>query len=119
MADALRVIFPPASPTGSARQAVDDLADTILRYAAMVLLLPSAEPLDTPDDLRAFAARSLPPEPARGTARGAGMNRSTGSRLRSATWPTHRVGLDRDRRPRRQAAVPDPAPLSGSGTAPT
>jgi len=35
-------------------EAVDELADCILRYAAMVLLLPSAQPLDTADDIRAF-----------------------------------------------------------------
>ncbi len=57
MAEALRVIF----PTGFA-----ELADTILRYAAMVLLLPSAQPLETADDIRAFAGQhflaSLPVE---------------------------------------------------------
>jgi AcrR family transcriptional regulator len=65
MADALRVIFPDGFAHRIGPQAVNDLADTILRYAAMVLLLPSVQPLDTPDDLRAFATRhflpSLPP----------------------------------------------------------
>ncbi len=42
-------------------EAVDDLADCILRYAAMVLLLPSAQPLDTADDIRAFARRHFLP----------------------------------------------------------
>ena len=42
MADALRVIFPAGFAERIGAAAVDDLADTILRYAAMVLLLPSA-----------------------------------------------------------------------------
>ena len=41
--------------------AVNDLADTILRYAAMVLLLPSVEALDTAEDIRAFATRHFLP----------------------------------------------------------
>jgi len=61
MADALRVIFPAGFADRIGAAAVDDLADTILRYAAMVLLLPSAERLDTPDDLRAFAQRHFVP----------------------------------------------------------
>jgi AcrR family transcriptional regulator len=61
MADALRVIFPAGFADRIGVAAVDDLADTILRYAAVVLLLPSAEPLDTPDDLRAFAERHFVP----------------------------------------------------------
>ena len=40
---------------------VIELADTILRYAAMVLLLPSAQPLETADDIRAFAGQHFPP----------------------------------------------------------
>ena len=61
MADALRVIFPTGFADRIGAAAVDDLADTILRYAAVVLLLPSAEPLDTPDELRAFAERHFVP----------------------------------------------------------
>lgn len=61
MADALRVIFPPGFAERIGPQAVNDLAETILRYAATVLLLPSAEPLDTADDLRAFARRHFLP----------------------------------------------------------
>ncbi len=65
MAEALRVIFPPGFAERVGPAAVDELAETILRYAAMVLLMPSAQPLDSPDDIRAFAARhfvaSLPP----------------------------------------------------------
>ncbi|TFV61360.1 TetR/AcrR family transcriptional regulator [Mycobacterium sp. PS03-16] len=61
MADALRVIFPAGFAERIGPQAVNDLAETILRYAANVLLLPSVEPLQTPDDLRAFARRHFLP----------------------------------------------------------
>lgn len=61
MAGALRVIFPAGFADRVGTAAVDDLADTILRYAAMVLLLPSAEPLTTPDELRTFATRHFLP----------------------------------------------------------
>lgn len=65
MAAALRVIFPDGFADRIGEQAVNDLADTILRYAAMVLLLPSVEALDSAEEIRAFAARhfvpSLPP----------------------------------------------------------
>jgi AcrR family transcriptional regulator len=65
MADALRVIFPVGFAEQIGDDAVNELADTILRYAAMVLLLPWPHPLDTADDIRAFATRhflpSLPP----------------------------------------------------------
>ncbi|MGB6206523.1 MAG: TetR/AcrR family transcriptional regulator, partial [Mycobacterium sp.] len=43
----------------------DELAETILRYAAMVLLLPGRRPLNTAEDIRAFATEHfLPSEPA-------------------------------------------------------
>ena len=61
MADALRVIFPDGFAERIGAQTVNELADTILRYAAMVLLLPSAQPLDTADDIRAFARRHFLP----------------------------------------------------------
>lgn len=61
MAAALRIIFPEGFADKIGEQAVNDLADTILRYAAMVLLMPSVEALDTADDLRAFAARHFVP----------------------------------------------------------
>jgi hypothetical protein len=65
MAEALRVIFPPGFADRIGPQTVNELADTILRYAAMVLLLPSAQDLTTADDLRAFAtAHFLPSLPA-------------------------------------------------------
>ncbi len=61
MAAALRVIFPAGFAERIGADAVDDLADTILRYAAMVLLLPSAQPLDGAEELRTFADRHFLP----------------------------------------------------------
>ncbi|TQK30463.1 TetR/AcrR family transcriptional regulator [Arthrobacter sp. SLBN-53] len=61
MAAALRVIFPEGFEERIGAPAVNDLADTILRYAAMVLLLPSVQPLQTADEVRAFATRHFLP----------------------------------------------------------
>jgi AcrR family transcriptional regulator len=61
MADALRVIFPAGFAERIGAEAVDELADTILRYAAMALLVPSARPLTTVDDIRAFATSHFLP----------------------------------------------------------
>jgi AcrR family transcriptional regulator len=61
MADALRVIFPDGFAQRIGEEAVNELADTILRYAAMVLLLPSEPPLETADDIRVFATRHFLP----------------------------------------------------------
>ncbi|MDT5390436.1 MAG: hypothetical protein QOE04_4077 [Mycobacterium sp.] len=61
MAEALRVIFPAGFADRIGEQAVIDLADTIMRYAAMVLMLPSVQPLDTPDAIRAFATEHFLP----------------------------------------------------------
>ncbi len=61
MAEALRVIFPAGFADRIGEQAVTELADTILRYAAMVLLLPSAQPLETAADIRAFATQHFLP----------------------------------------------------------
>jgi AcrR family transcriptional regulator len=61
MVAALRVIFPDGFADRIGEQAVNELADTILRYAAMALLLPSLHPLDTADDIRAFATRHFLP----------------------------------------------------------
>ncbi|MGA9375691.1 MAG: TetR/AcrR family transcriptional regulator, partial [Mycobacterium sp.] len=58
---ALRVIFPDGFAERIGAPAVNDLADTILRYAAMVLLLPSVQPLQTADDVREFATRHFLP----------------------------------------------------------
>ncbi|EUA10234.1 bacterial regulatory s, tetR family protein [Mycobacterium xenopi 4042] len=48
MAAALQVIFPDGFAERIGAEAVDELADTILRYAAMVLLLPSRQPSRPP-----------------------------------------------------------------------
>ncbi|BBY95432.1 TetR family transcriptional regulator [Mycobacterium gallinarum] len=61
MAEALRVIFPTGFAERIGEQAVNEFADTILRYAAMALLLPSAQPLDSADDIRAFATQHFLP----------------------------------------------------------
>ncbi|MCV7042075.1 TetR family transcriptional regulator [Mycolicibacterium moriokaense] len=61
MAEALRVIFPAGFAERIGEQTVNEFADTILRYAAMVLLLPAAQPLETADDIRAFATRHFLP----------------------------------------------------------
>jgi hypothetical protein len=61
MAEALRIIFPTGFAERIGEQAVTELADTILRYAAMALLLPSAQPLETADDIRAFATQHFLP----------------------------------------------------------
>jgi AcrR family transcriptional regulator len=61
MADALRGIFPEGFAERIGEPAVIELADTILRYAAMALLLPGARPLHTADDIRAFATQHFLP----------------------------------------------------------
>jgi AcrR family transcriptional regulator len=64
MTEALRVIFPAGFADRIGAQAVDELADTILRYVSMALLLPSSRPLETVDDVREFAtAHFLPSLP--------------------------------------------------------
>lgn len=62
---ALHIIFPPGFADRVGPQAVAALADNILRYSMVVLLLPSLQPLDTVDDIRAFAnTHFLPSLPA-------------------------------------------------------
>ncbi|UQX12020.1 TetR/AcrR family transcriptional regulator [Candidatus Mycobacterium methanotrophicum] len=61
MAAALRIIFPDGFAERVGNQAVDELADTILRYAATVLLLPSRKPRTDADDIRAFATEHFLP----------------------------------------------------------
>jgi AcrR family transcriptional regulator len=61
MAAALRIIFPDGFAERIGNRAIDELAETILRYAAMVLLLPSRKPLTNADDIRAFAAEHFLP----------------------------------------------------------
>ncbi|MGD9618919.1 MAG: TetR/AcrR family transcriptional regulator [Mycolicibacterium sp.] len=59
--EALRVIFPAGFADRVGSEAIDELADCILRYAAMALLLPSAQPLQSAEDIRAFARRHFLP----------------------------------------------------------
>lgn len=63
---ALQAVFPPGFADRIGSRAVSELADTTWRYAMMALLLPTADPLDTAEDIRAFATRhflpSLPEE---------------------------------------------------------
>jgi AcrR family transcriptional regulator len=61
MAAALRIIFPAGFAERIGEDAVNELAETILRYAAMVLLLPSTQPLETADDIRRFATQHFLP----------------------------------------------------------
>lgn len=62
--DALRVIFPPGFAERIGPAAVTGLADATLRYVMMALLLPGPAPLETADDIRAFAtAHFLPSLP--------------------------------------------------------
>lgn len=62
---ALRVIFPPGFADRLGPEVVAELADCIWRYALMALLLPAAEPLQTAEQIRAFATRHyLPSLPA-------------------------------------------------------
>jgi AcrR family transcriptional regulator len=61
MAEALRLIFPEGFAERIGEQAVNELADTILRYAAMALMLPSVHALDTADDIRVFATQHFLP----------------------------------------------------------
>lgn len=61
IAGALRVIFPPGFAERIGEPTVHALADTILRYAAMALVLPTREPLDTADAVRAFATTHFLP----------------------------------------------------------
>jgi AcrR family transcriptional regulator len=61
MAAALRIIFPDGFAERIGGQAIDELAETILRYAAMVLLLPTRTPLTNADDIRAFASEHFLP----------------------------------------------------------
>lgn len=58
---ALQVIFPPGFAERIGPQAVHDLADCIWRYALMIQLLPSAEPVETAADISAFATKHFLP----------------------------------------------------------
>lgn len=73
---ALHVIFPPGFAERVGAPAVSGLADCILRYSLMALLLPSLSPLDTVGDVRVFAAEHfLPSLPA--ALRAAGVSGAT------------------------------------------
>jgi AcrR family transcriptional regulator len=58
---ALHIVFPPGFADRIGPEAVHELADNIWRYAMMLLLMPSADPVETPDDIRAFATRHFLP----------------------------------------------------------
>lgn len=65
MAAALQVIFPAGFAERLGPPVVTELADTILRYGAMALLLPMREPLESAEDIRRFATvHFLPSLPA-------------------------------------------------------
>jgi len=59
--EALRIIFPPGFADRIGPQTVRELADTIWSYAMMATLLPSGEPMETADDIRAFATKHFLP----------------------------------------------------------
>lgn len=62
---ALHIIFPAGFAERVGAQTVSTLADCILRYSLMALLLPSLQPLESEDDIRVFAtANFLPSLPA-------------------------------------------------------
>jgi AcrR family transcriptional regulator len=58
---ALHVIFPPGFAERVGAPTVAELADTILRYSLMALLLPSLRPLESEDEIRAFAVQQFLP----------------------------------------------------------
>lgn len=59
--DALHTIFPAGVAERIGEQAVTGLAEDILGYAMMALLLPGPRPLVTADDIRAFATEHFLP----------------------------------------------------------
>ena len=58
---ALHVIFPPGFADRIGSHAVHELAENTWRYAMMLLLLPSAEPIETASEIRAFATKHFLP----------------------------------------------------------
>ncbi len=58
---ALSVILPAGFAQRIGPATVSELADAILRYALMALLLPGPQPLHTADDIRAFATTHFLP----------------------------------------------------------
>jgi AcrR family transcriptional regulator len=61
IADALEVIFPEGFATRVGPSVLTELADAILRYALMALLLPGPQPLETVADIRFFATTHFLP----------------------------------------------------------
>lgn len=61
IAAALHVIIPPGFAERIGADTVAELADTTWRYAMMLLLLPTGEPIETPDEIRDFANRHFLP----------------------------------------------------------
>lgn len=58
---AMQVVFPPGFADRIGPEAVAELAECTWRYAMMALLLPAAEPLQTAEQIREFAARHYLP----------------------------------------------------------
>ena len=58
---ALQVIFPPGFADRIGPHVVHELAENTWRYAMLLLLLPSAEPIETADEIRAFATKHFLP----------------------------------------------------------
>jgi len=58
---ALHTILPPGFADRVGAPTVAILADCILRYSLMALLLPGLQPLDTADDIREFATEHFLP----------------------------------------------------------
>jgi AcrR family transcriptional regulator len=58
---ALHVIFPSGFADRIGSRAVHELAENTWRYAMVLLLLPSAEPVETADEVRAFATKHFLP----------------------------------------------------------
>lgn len=58
---ALQVIFPAGFAERIGPGVVRELAETIWRYAMMLLLLPSGEPIETAEQIREFATRHFLP----------------------------------------------------------
>lgn len=58
---ALQVVFPPGFADRIGHDAVHELAENTWRYAMMLLLLPSADPIESPDEIRAFATKHFLP----------------------------------------------------------
>lgn len=58
---ALEVIFPPGFADRIGPAAVHELAENTWRYAMMIMLLPSSEPVETAAEIRAFATKHFLP----------------------------------------------------------